>query len=68
MLIEWSEDDQAFVVSFPEFTDLSRPNTHGATYEEAARNGHEVLELVIEDYQARGKPLPELRPTLAGSA
>jgi predicted RNase H-like HicB family nuclease len=68
MLIRWSEDDRAFVVSLPEFTELSQPCTHGATYEEAARRGREVLELVIEVFQARGKPLPELRPTPAGSA
>ena len=67
MTIRWSEENQAFLVTLPEFTDLYQPCTHGETYEMAARNGREVLELLIEDYQARGKPLPELQPTLAGS-
>ncbi len=26
---------------------------------DALKNGEEVLELLIEDYQAQGKPLPE---------
>jgi antitoxin HicB len=67
MVIRWSDEDQAFVVMLPEFPDVSQPCTHGATYEEAARSGREVLELVIEDYQARGKTLPDPWPTLAVS-
>lgn len=55
MLIEWSESDQVFVVTLPEFP-CNR--THGATYEEAAKNGEEVLDLLIETYQADGRPLP----------
>ncbi len=35
MLIEWSEEDQDFVVTLPEFP-CNR--THGTTYEEAAKN------------------------------
>ena len=55
MLIEWSETDQVFVVTLPEFP-CNR--THGATYEEAAKNGEEVLDLLIETFQADGRPLP----------
>ena len=58
MVIEWSDADEAFVVTLPEFP--SNP-THGATYEEAAHNGQEVLEMLIEVYQADGKPLPQPR-------
>ena len=56
MTIQWSEEDQAFIVTLPEF-----PNCHtqGATYEEAVKNGQEVLELVIESYREEGTPLPE---------
>jgi predicted RNase H-like HicB family nuclease len=46
-----------FVVSLPEFGPYA--NTHGETYEEAVRMGQEVLELLIETYQADGDPLPE---------
>ena len=56
MVIRWSEEDQVFVVSFPEFGSYSQ--THGDTYEEAARNGHEVLELLVESFQAEGQSLP----------
>lgn len=56
MLIQWSDEDQAYVVSFPEFP---LAHTHGATYDEAASNGQEVLSLLIETYQAQGRILPE---------
>ncbi len=56
MLIRWSDEDQIFVVSLPEFGPSNQ--THGATYEEAAKNGHEVLDLLVETYQAEGWVLP----------
>ena len=55
MEIHWSDEDQAFVVTLPEFPVCQ---THGATYEEAAKNGREVLELLIETYRAEGRELP----------
>ena len=36
MIIEWSVEDDAFVVSVPEFPGQ---HTHGATYEEAVSRG-----------------------------
>lgn len=40
MIIEWSDEDQAYFVSFPEWAGyIVQPVTHGATYEEAARKG-----------------------------
>ena len=56
MLIQWSKEDGAYVVSFPEFPSS---HTHGATYEEAARNGLEVLDLLTQTYENEGRPLPE---------
>jgi antitoxin HicB len=67
MVIRWSEEDQAYVVLLPEFPDVSQSCTHGETYEAAAQNGREVIELLVEEYQAQGKPLPEPWPTLAVS-
>lgn len=58
MIIEWSDADAAYVVTLPEFPSN---RTHGATYEEAARNGQEVLELLTDVYRQDGKPLPEPR-------
>jgi predicted RNase H-like HicB family nuclease len=55
MLIQWSDEDQAYIVTLPEF---GGPKTHGDTYEEAAKNGREVLEMLIESSLERGEPLP----------
>jgi antitoxin HicB len=63
MLIQWSAEDQVYVVTLPEF---DGNKTHGATYEEAARMGLEALESLIEVYQADGWPLPE--PAIFASA
>jgi predicted RNase H-like HicB family nuclease len=57
MLIQWSDEDEAYVVSFPEFPSA---HTHGASYEEAARSGQEVLELLLESYEEAHRSLPEL--------
>jgi predicted RNase H-like HicB family nuclease len=45
MVIEWSDDDQVYIVSVPEWGPGAR--THGATYDEAVRNAQDVLELLI---------------------
>jgi antitoxin HicB len=55
MVIQWSDEDQAFIVSLPEFGSCK---THGDSYEEAAKNGHEVLELLIESCLEEGAALP----------
>lgn len=65
MTIRWSDDDHAFLVTFPELTGPDRPCTHGDSYEEAARNGRDVLEGLVETYQAEGWPLPEPSKTRA---
>ena len=39
MVIEWSDDDQAYVVSLREWGDLV--HTHGVTYEQALHEGKE---------------------------
>ncbi len=56
MVIQWSEEDQVYVVTLPEF---HGPQTHGDTYEDAVKNGQEVLELLVETYQELGRPLPQ---------
>ncbi|MGI0479604.1 type II toxin-antitoxin system HicB family antitoxin [Geminocystis sp. CENA526] len=57
ILIQWLNEDQKYIVSLPEFGPYA--HTHGDSYEEALKNGQEVLDLLIEDYQARNKPLPK---------
>lgn len=58
IIIQWSEEDQCYVVFLPEFEDVMQPCTHGDTYEEAIKNAQEVLELLIETTLAEGKLLP----------
>ena len=72
LLIEWSDEDDAYIVSFPEWEEQHDliGHTHGATYEEAARKGAAVLELLVRSANADGDPLPVPRrfdrhPTLA---
>jgi antitoxin HicB len=59
IIIQWSEEDQCYVVFLPEFEDVMQPCTHGATYEEAIKNAQEVLELLIETTLEEGKLLPQ---------
>ena len=59
IVIQWSDEDDCFVVSLPEFKDVMQPVTHGNTYEEALKNAQEVLALLIESAHEEGKPLPE---------
>ncbi|MEM9273848.1 MAG: type II toxin-antitoxin system HicB family antitoxin [Cyanobacteria bacterium P01_F01_bin.143] len=49
ILIQWSEEDQCYVVSIPEFTDYYQPVTHGENYEEALKNAQEVLAMILQD-------------------
>jgi predicted RNase H-like HicB family nuclease len=66
IIIQWSEEDQCYVVFLPEFTDVMQPCTHGDTYEEALKNAQEVIEMLIETSLENGEPLPEPQ-TLAKS-
>ena len=55
MLIQWSDEDEAFIVTLPEFQDA---RTHGGTYERAARQGRLLIESFIMWYGQDGKELP----------
>jgi predicted RNase H-like HicB family nuclease len=57
ILIRWSEEDQLYIASLPEWGPYAL--THGRTYEQAAKAGREVLESLIETYEQEGHPLPE---------
>jgi antitoxin HicB len=56
IVIQWSDQDQCFVVSLPEWGDHC--HTHGNTYQEALQNAQEVLELLIESAIEEGDTLP----------
>ena len=58
--IIWSDQDGCYLVDLPEFShQLQLYFTHRNTYAEAIANTEKVLELLIQDYEAQGKPLPQ---------
>jgi antitoxin HicB len=62
MLIQWSPEDAAFLVTLPEWEGrVFNPVTHGDTYEEAVRNGLIALEDLVFVARKHGEPLPEPR-------
>lgn len=62
IVIEWSEEDQAYVVILPEWADqYVMPIADGETYEEAAARGRNALENYIQFAKEDGKPLPQPR-------
>ncbi len=59
MLIQWSDEDRAYLVMLPEWEGrVSGPVTHGDTYEEAIRNGREAIAALIASAERHGEPLP----------
>lgn len=71
MIIQWSDEDDCFLVAFPDFPG-SYWRTHGDTYDEAFANGkertcpHLALESLIASYESTGEALPI--PNVAYSA
>jgi len=66
ILIEWSDEDQAYLVTLPEWADrVTIPATHGRTYAEAAQHGQEVLEMLVRSALAEAQPLPQPKTHIA---
>jgi len=60
MVIQWSNADQAYLVTLPEWDGrVFNPITHGSTYEEATENGHEALEALVAVARKHGESLPQ---------
>jgi antitoxin HicB len=60
MVVQWSNDDQAYLVTLPEWNKrVFNPVTHGDTYEEAMKNGHEALEALVASARKHDEALPE---------
>jgi predicted RNase H-like HicB family nuclease len=58
-VIQWSDEDQAYLVSLPEWEGrVSNPVTHGDTYEQAAKNGLEAVTALSEWSLKQGMTLP----------
>jgi antitoxin HicB len=58
MLIQWSDEDECFLVSLPDFP-RQQWRSHGETYEEAVTNGIEALESLAIAYQSMDEELPQ---------
>jgi predicted RNase H-like HicB family nuclease len=62
MTIQWSQEDELYIVSFPEWEAAGHiAHTHGATYEEAVAQGREALELLVESAREVGATIPAPR-------
>jgi predicted RNase H-like HicB family nuclease len=60
MILQWSDEDELFLVTIPEFSDrVVMPCTHGKTREEAICRGEEVIEMYLEAWKAENEPIPE---------
>ncbi|MEL6553442.1 MAG: type II toxin-antitoxin system HicB family antitoxin [Cyanobacteria bacterium J06621_11] len=57
MVIVWSNEDDCYLVHLPDFPEQTY-RTHGDSYAEAAKNGEEVLELLLEEDGLR-LPVPK---------
>jgi predicted RNase H-like HicB family nuclease len=55
MIVQWSDEDEAFIVSLPEFPHCK---THGESYTAAVKNGQEMIESLLRFYEQEQKPLP----------
>jgi antitoxin HicB len=59
MVIEWSDEDHAYLVTLPEWAHrVLMPVTHGDTYSEAVQRGQEVLSMLIDGARTAQEPLP----------
>ncbi|NJL52856.1 MAG: type II toxin-antitoxin system HicB family antitoxin [Hydrococcus sp. SU_1_0] len=58
IIIQWSDEDNCFLVSLPDFKDEQQWVTHGETYQQALQNAMEVMDMLVEMYQEKEKALP----------
>ncbi len=60
MLIQWSDEDQTYVVTLPEWEAAGHAcRTHGDTYADAAAKGEEMLAFVLDAARKDGDAIPE---------
>lgn len=58
MILEWDPGDRIYIVTVPE---LKGCRTHGATLEEAVRQGRDAIESWIDAMRYWGRPIPPPR-------
>lgn len=64
LVVQWSDEDACYVVTIPAWQNA---RTHGATIEDAVRNAHEVLTLLIESARRHREPIPEAERRFSGN-
>ena len=68
MVVQWSEEDQAYLVTLPEWEGrVFNPVTHGESYEDAIKQAHEALAALVSSARQRNEPLPAPQ-TIASTA
>jgi len=66
LLIQWSEEDQFYLVTLPEFAEIAmQPCTYGKTYEDAIANAQEAIAGYLKYCQAEGILPPSPSPVAA---
>lgn len=66
LLIQWSDEDQLYLVTIPEFSEIAmQPCTYGRTYEEAIANAQEAIASYLEYCQEEGILPPSPVPVTA---
>lgn len=58
LLIQWSDEDRAYIVSVPELPGL---RTHGTTHVEAVEMGEEAIATRLAGLRHFGRPVPPPR-------
>jgi len=57
IVIQWSKKDGCFVVTLPEWGEQCQ--TYGDSYEQALKNGKEVLQQMVTSSIEEGESLPQ---------
>ncbi len=59
VMIQWSDGDQLYLVTLPEFAAIAmQPATYGNTYEEAVKNAQEAIEGYLAYCEEAALPIP----------
>ncbi len=62
LLIEWSNADQLYLVTIPEFDGrVMQPCTSGKTYEEALDNAQDCIQACLEAWEDAAEDTPQPR-------
>jgi predicted RNase H-like HicB family nuclease len=62
--IQWSDEDQAYLVTLPELEGI---RSHAATVAEAAERGVELAAEYIDAMRTLGRPIPAPTPVAVGA-